>query len=224
VPLATAANFVILAGVGVSANGGPTTVSGGNLGESPGSTVTGFGGGGPGVLVGGSQFLGVGSAAGPAQTDLTTAYNIAAGKAISGTSPGDIGGTTVFPGVWFSGSTLGITGTVTLNGNGNPNSVFVFQIGSGLTANVGSSVALTNGANACNVFWQVGSSATLNGALFNGNVLALSSIDVGTGATVNGRLLARNAALTFAGGDTLTIANTLTDTSSHARVTNGVRR
>jgi hypothetical protein len=197
----------MLAGVGISANGGPTTVSGGNLGESPGSTVTGFGAGGPGILVGGSQFLGATSAAGPAQNDLTTAYNTAAGLAISGNSPPDIGGTTVAPGVWFSPSTLAITGTTTLNGNGNPNSVFVFQIGSGLTANVGSTVALTNGANACNVYWQVTSSATLNGAAFNGNVLALSSITVGTGATVNGRLLARNAAVTLAGGDTVTMAH-----------------
>ena len=114
------------------------------------------------------------------------------------TKAGDLGGQTLFAGVYTSSSTLGITGTVTLDAQNNPNAQFIFQIGSGLTTATSSVVALINGANPANVFWQVGSSATLGTtATFAGNILALSSISLGTGATMQGRALARNGAVTL---------------------------
>jgi hypothetical protein len=116
--------------------------------------------------------------------------------------PGDIGGTVIMPGVYCTppASSVGITGTVTLNGNGNSNSVFIFQIGSTLTTAAGNSVVnLIGGAQASNVFWQVGSSATLGtNTVFNGTILALASVTVNTGAALGGRALARNGAVTLA--------------------------
>jgi hypothetical protein len=135
-----------------------------------------------------------------AQTDLTAAYNTAAGLPSNGVNPGDLGGTTVFPGVHTSSTSLGITGTVTLNGQGNPNSIFVFQIGSTLTTASGSNVLLINGAVPANVYWQVGSSATLGStSSISGNILAQASISFDTGATMAGRALARTGAVTLLG-------------------------
>jgi hypothetical protein len=115
----------------------------------------------------------------------------------------DLGGQRLTPGVYRSASSLGLTGALTLDGQGNANAVFVFQAGSTLTTASASSVNLVNGAQTCNVFWQVGSSATLGTASsFRGSILALTSITATTGATVDGRLLARNAAVTL---DTNTI-------------------
>jgi len=112
--------------------------------------------------------------------------------------PADIGGQVLAPGVYKATTSLAITGNVTLDGQNKADSVFIFQIGSALTTSVNSTVTLINGANACNIFWQVGSSATLNTAsAFNGNILALASISLGTGAVVNGRTLARNGAVTL---------------------------
>ncbi|MDB5040924.1 MAG: hypothetical protein JWN27_1650 [Candidatus Eremiobacteraeota bacterium] len=195
VPLGTAANFAILAGQ-TATNGGVATING-DLGVSPGNSQTGFGPGTTGT-VNGSIWLAVPTAAN-AQLDLTTAYNSAAGKPATVTLLGgtDIGGTTLPAGVYHSPSTLFITGPLVLNGGGNPNAVFIFQIGSGLTTAVGSTVNLIGLANPCNVFWQVGSSATINGATFSGNILAFSSITMGLTTTMNGRALARNAAVTI---------------------------
>jgi type VI secretion system secreted protein VgrG len=138
--------------------------------------------------------------AGAAQNELTTAYNTAANLPSNGANPPDLGGTTVFPGVYTSISSLQLTGTVTLNGLGNANSVFVFQIGSTLTTASNSAVVLINGASAANVYWQVGSSATLGtGTSFAGNILAQASISFGTGATLLGRALARTGAVTLLG-------------------------
>jgi hypothetical protein len=115
----------------------------------------------------------------------------------------DIGGQTLTPGVYNSGSSIGLTGTVTLDGRGNANAVFVFQAGSTLTTASASQVKLINGTQACNVFWQVGSSATLGTfSSFRGSILALTSITVTTGVTVEGRLHAQNGAVTL---DTNTI-------------------
>jgi type VI secretion system secreted protein VgrG len=110
---------------------------------------------------------------------------------------------TLVSGVYTSASSMGLTGTLTLDAAGDPNAAFVFQAGSTLTTASGSQVALINGAQACNVFWQVGSSATLGtGSRFRGTILALTDITVTTAATVDGRILARNGAVTL---DTNTI-------------------
>jgi hypothetical protein len=187
----TVDTFGVLAGSTVTSSG-PTAVLG-NLGVSPGSAVTGFP---PGQVSG--TIHAADAFAGTAQTQLTTAYNAAAGAPSSATVSGDLGGLTFFPGVYTSSTSLAITGTVTLNALGNPNAQFIFQMGSTLTTAVGSTVVLTNGAQASNVFWQVGSSATLGtSSFFSGNILALVSISLGTGAALQGRALARNGAVTL---------------------------
>jgi uncharacterized repeat protein (TIGR01451 family) len=118
---------------------------------------------------------------------------------------GDLGGLTLTPGLYNSTSSLGITGTLTLNGQGNPNSVFIFQVASALTTATSSQVVLIGGAQASNIFWQVGSSATLGTySIFNGTILAQASISLGTGAALNGRALARTGAVTL---DTNTAVN-----------------
>ena len=197
VALGTAGSFAVLGGSTVTSTG--NTVVNGNLGVSPLCAVTGFG---PGIVINGT-INACNAAAAQAQSDLTTAYNNAAGRACPVLNlPGDIGGMTLLPGVYCNSSTsVGITGTVTLNGNGNPNAVFIFQIGTTLTtASNNSSVNLIGGAQASNVFWQVGSSATLGtSTIFNGTIMALASISVNTGAVLNGRALARNGAVTLQG-------------------------
>jgi hypothetical protein len=156
-----------------------------------------------------------------AQNELTAAYNAAAGAASTATKNGDLGGQTLFAGVYTASSSLGITGTVTLDAQNNANAQFIFQIGTALTANVGSSVNLINGALPANVFWQVGSSATVgSGASFSGNILAFSSISLGTNATLQGRALARNAAVTLL-GNTITMPATLGGTGGGTPVPGG---
>ena len=143
--------------------------------------------------------------AGSAQGDLTIAYNDAAGRTVPAIVAGDLGGLTLMPGLYKSTSTLGITGVLALNGQGNPNSVFIFQVGSALTTAVGSQVVLIGGAQAANIFWQVGSSAVLGtNSIFQGTIMAQASITLTTGATLNGRALARTAAVTM---DSNTIIN-----------------
>ena len=138
-----------------------------------------------------------------AQADLTTAYNDAAGRTPRDAVPPDLGGLTLLPGVYNRATTMGLTGTVTLNAQGNPNAVFIFQAGSSLITASNSTVALINGASPCNVYWQVGSSATLGtNTTFVGSILALTSASVQTGTTVNGRVLARNGQVSL---DTNTI-------------------
>ena len=137
-----------------------------------------------------------------AQNDLTTAYNAAAGLAPTQNLTGqDLGGLTLTPGVYFFSSSAQLTGTLTLNDLGDPNAQFVFQIGSTLTTASNSSVVTINGGSmpGCNVFWQVGSSATLGtGTAFEGHILALTSITLNTGATIlDGSALARNGAVTL---------------------------
>jgi len=197
VGLGTATPFAVLAGTTVT-NTGPSVISG-DLGVSPGSAVTGFP---PGVVINGTQHS-ADAVALQAQTDLTTAYNDAAGRTPVTVVSTDLGGQTLAPGVYQAASSMGLTGTVTLDGQGDPNAVFIFQMGSTLTTASNSTVSLINGAQACNVFWQVGSSATLGTATtFVGSILALTSATVLTGTTVAGRVLARNGAVTL---DTNTI-------------------
>jgi hypothetical protein len=137
------------------------------------------------------------------QRDLVTAYNDAAGRSSTATISADLAGSTLTPGVYTSASSLGLSGALTLDARGDPNAVFVFQAGSTLTAGSASRVLLIGGAQACNVFWQVGSSATIGTtSAFVGNIMALTSISLTTGATLNGRALARNGAVTL---DTNTI-------------------
>ena len=189
--------FEILAGSTVTNSG--STVINGNLGVSPGTAITGFTGiapGGPGIVNG--TIHSADGVAAQAQSELTFAYNAAAGAASTGVKNGDLGGQTIPPGVYTASTSLGITGTVTLDAQNNPNAQFIFQIGSTLTTATSSIVFLINGAQASNVFWQVGSSATLGTtSSFAGNILAQSSISLGTGALIQGRALARTGAVTL---------------------------
>jgi hypothetical protein len=177
----------------------PPTVINGDLGLSPGTSVTGF----PPGIVNGVMHLGDAEAI-QAQSDLTIAYNDAASRTPNITVPGgDLGGITLSPGVYKSTSSLFLTGTVTLDAHGDPNAVFIFQIASTLITSSTSNVNLINGAQPCNVFWQVGSSATIGtNSFFKGNILALTSIAAQAGTVIEGRALARNGAVTL---DTNTI-------------------
>src|SRR5579864_6872655 len=191
VPLGTADSFAVLAGAGIT-NTGPTTVNG-DLGTYPTTTVVGA----SSITVTGANHGGDAVTQG-AKTDLTTAYNTAAGEGPTTAISADLAGQTLKPGVYNSASSIGLSGALTLNGGGDPNAIFVFQAGSTLTTGSGSTVNLINGAQSCNVFWQVGSSATLGtGSTFRGTILALTSITVTTGVTVDGRVLARNGAVTL---------------------------
>jgi hypothetical protein len=191
--LGAAANFAVLAGTTV-ANTGLTTVKG-NLGLSPGSAVTGF----PPGKLNGTQHV-ADSTAAQAQLDLTTAYNNAAGRTVAPISvAGNLGGMTLAPGLYTSTSGLQISsGDLTLDAQGNPNAVFIFQIATTLTTTAGRQVILSGGAKASNVFWQVGSSATLGTtSVFQGTILANISIALTTGATLDGRALTRTGAVTL---------------------------
>jgi hypothetical protein len=142
-----------------------------------------------------------------AQLDLTTAYNALAGLACGTTvTPADLGGRTLPPGVYCAATSMGVTGTVTLDGQGDANALFVFQMGSTLTTGTSANIALINGAQAKNVWWQVGSSATLGtGTTFRGNILALTSITLVDNATMLGRALARNGAVSLGTNNTITL-------------------
>lgn len=197
VSLNTANNFAILAGSTIT-NTGPTVVSGGNIGLSPGTSITGFL---PGTITPPYTLHIADAAAVQAQNDLTAAFNAAAGLAPTTILTGaDLGGMTLTPGVYHFASSAQLTGILTLNDQGNADSVFVFQIGSTLTTASGSSVVTINDPSApgINVFWQIGSSATLGtGTEFEGNIMADSSITVNTGSTMGGRLLAETGAVTL---------------------------
>jgi hypothetical protein len=192
VPLGTACSFGILAATPAVANSGPTAVTG-DIGIWPAASITGFP---PGTLTG-TEYAGDATAQ-TAQGDLTTAYNYAAAAPGGAILTADIGGQTLAPGVYKTTSaqpSLGITGNLTLSGDG----VYIFQIVSTLTTAANNSqVILSGGATAQNVFWQVGSSATLGTTTtFEGIIMAQASISLDTGATLNGSALARTGAVTL---------------------------
>ena len=184
--LGTAKSFAVLAGTTIT-NTGATTITG-DVGLHPGSAVTGFGT----VTVHGATHVGDAVAL-SAKNALVTAYNDAAGATPATAVATELGGTTLTPGVYGS-DTLRLTGTLTLDGEG----VYIFRAGSTLITAPNSVVSLINGASACNVYWQVGSSATLDTTTsFKGTIMALTSIQLKTGATLQGRALARNGAVTL---------------------------
>ena len=196
--LGSAFNFAVIGGSGVTNTG--TTIINGNLGVSPGSAITGF----PPGIVNGTIHMND-AIAQQAQIDVTTAYNTLAELPQTQNLTGiDLGGLTLTPGVYFFSSSAFLTGTLTLDAQGNPDALFVFQTGSTLITASNSSVVMINGADPCDLYWQVGSSATLGtDTSFQGNILALTSITLNTRATLlEGRALARNGAVTL---DTNTI-------------------
>ena len=197
VGLGTADNFAVLAGSGIT-NTGPTTITG-DIGTFPTQTETGTGS----ITLTGTNHAGD-AVTQQAKSDLVTAYGDAAGRGPTTQVANDLAGQTLVPGVYGSADgTFSNTGVLTLDGQNLTNPVFVFQTSSTLITASASSVLLINGADACNVYWQVGSSATLGtGSNLKGTVMALTSITATTGATLEGRLLARNGAVTL---DTNTI-------------------
>lgn len=191
-PLGQASGFAVLGGSAVT-NTGASLITG-DVGVSPGTAISGFP---PGTLTG--TLRSNDAVAQGGQSDLTTAYNALAGQACNtGLTGTDLGGLTLPPAVYCFSSAAQLTGTLTLDAQGNPNAVFVFQIGSTLTTASASNAVVINGGSDCNVFWQVGSSATLGtGTALVGNILALTSITLTTSATSHGALLARNGAVTM---------------------------
>jgi hypothetical protein len=192
VGLGTATSFAVLGGSTVT-NTGPTTISG-DVGLSPGTAVVGFP---PGLVTNGTIHA-ADAVALQAQNDVTTSFNDAAGRGPVVDAGVDLGGQKLLPGVYNNATSMALTGTVTLDALGDPAAVFIFQAGSTLITASNATVSLVGAAQACNVFWQVGSSATIGtNTTFVGTVLALTSITMQTGATIEGRLLARNGAVTL---------------------------
>lgn len=231
IPMGTADNYSVLAGTTVTNIG--ETVLNQSLGLSPGTDITGFP---PGIVNPPGVIDQTNAAAAAAQLDLTTAYTEAAARPLNETVTADLTGLTLVGGVYAASdkAPLELNGNLTLDGAGDPNSVFIFQTDSTLITGSGSTVSLINGAQECNVFWQVGSSATLGtGSTFVGTILALTSISVTTGVTVQGRALARNGAVTLdtdtfnapscdlTAPTTTTTSETTTTTSSETTTTTG---
>ena len=192
-PLSSVGSFAVLAGQTVT-NTGPTVLAG-DLGLSPGTAITGFP---PGQVLGGATHA-ADAVALQAQADLVLSYDALASQPCEFDSTGvDLVGRTLAPGVYCFTSGAQLSGELVLDAQGLPDAVFVFQIASTLITASNATVRMINAGETCNVFWQVGSSATLGtGTTFVGSILALTSIQLGTGATVAGRALARNGAVTL---------------------------
>ncbi len=198
VDLGSTAAFAVLASSTVT-NTGPSIVTG-DLGVSPGTAVTGFP---PGIL-NGQEYTGNDPVALQAKLDLTAAFNDTAGRQNPISLPGDISALTLYPCLYNNASSVALSaGNVTFDALGDPHAIFIIQIGSTLTTATDTEVILINGAKAANIFWQVGSSATLGTtSSFKGNILAQESITLNTGVILEGRALAQSAAVTL---DTVTI-------------------
>lgn len=188
--LGNAASYAILAGTPAITNTGASVISG-SVGIFPAASVTGFP---PGTVSNGTIQAGT-AAVGTAKSDLTAAYGVAASSPCNFNKTGqNLGGQTLTPGTYCQTTAPTLTGILTLSGNG----VFIFQIGSTLVTAPGASVVFINGAQPCNVFWQVSSSATLDTTTsFVGTIMALTSISLNNGASIQGRALARNGAVTL---------------------------
>lgn len=215
IDLAGVARFGIIAGVGVSNQAGFSVINNLDVGIYPGfrSSVVGFP---PAVINNGAIYcaddlipVGTNAMLQQAKLDLVAAYNLAAGASSPApqTVSGDLGGTTLAPGIYTSTSSLLIqSGDLTLDAQGDQNAVWIFQMGSTFTTvgGAGGNVILSGGAQAKNIFWQTGSSATLGDfTIFYGNVLALQSITMNSGAVATGRMLARNGAVVMTSGNTI---------------------
>jgi len=210
VDLGSTSTFAVLAGSAIT-NTGTTVIkgsAGGDVGLYPGTAFTGD----TSATVSGDIHL-ADAAAGLAKDDLVTAYDDAVGRLPVTRIPTELGGTTLTPGVYDSADgTFQITGTLTLDAQGDPDGVFVFKTASTLITASSSDVVLTDGARYCRTFWSVGTSATLGtDSHFVGHIFAMSSITATTGATVQGQLLARNGAVTL---DSNTITNGVCDTAA----------
>src|ERR1019366_2373587 len=204
--LGTADNFLVLGATPSVTNSGSTVLTGGGLGVSPAASVTGFP---PGIVTAPFSIHTADAAAAQAQIDAQTAYTYFQGltPATPIAGPGVLDGKTFTPRNYSSATTmtLNVGQTVTLDGGGNQNAVFVFQAGTAITFGVGSTVKLQNGANARNVVWAAGSAITLGtSAVVNGNLLAEATVALGTGATLNGRAISLTAAVTLL-GNTITM-------------------
>jgi hypothetical protein len=195
VPLGTVENYSVLAGSTVTNDG--DSVLNLSLGLWDGTSITGFP---PGTVVPPATIDIANGPAQQAQADLTVAYVNAHDRPIDATTTADLGNLILQPGVYAADEKgeLGLTGPLVLDGANDLRSVFIFQTDSALTTAANSTVSLINGAQECNVFWQIGSSATLGAdSVFVGNLMALTSITVGNSVEFHGRALARNAAVTL---------------------------
>jgi hypothetical protein len=191
VTLNSADAFAVLAGAGIT-NAGPTTVNA-DTGTYPTPAETGFNS----VTFAGGSDQDADTVTQTAKGDLANAYDTAAGLGPATDLPAELGGTILTPGIYAS-PTFGLTGTLVLDAQDDPNAQFVFQAGTTLTTAADSSIVLINGANACDVFWQLGTSATFGTDTdFTGEVLAHTAITATTGATFRGRLLAETAGVTL---------------------------
>lgn len=203
VNLGTTASFAVLAGTTIT-NTGTTTINGdagGDVGLFPGTAFTGQ----ESVTISGAVHIND-SVASAAKDDLVIAYDDAAGRTPVTRISSELGGATLKPGVYDSADgTFQITGTLTLDAEGDPDGVFIFLTSSTLITATDSNVSLLNSARFCRIFWKVGSSATLGtNSHFVGHIFALTSIAAQTGATIQGQLLARNGEVTL---DSNTITN-----------------